>query len=68
MENTIENKIFNRMRKAKRGVFFFASDFATYGNSKSCNKALERLTGQGKVMRVGRRIYTIPLKRGSAAA
>ncbi|MDR1584174.1 MAG: type IV toxin-antitoxin system AbiEi family antitoxin domain-containing protein [Prevotellaceae bacterium] len=62
MDYTIENRIFERMKKAKRGVVFFATDFAAYGNSKTCNKALERLTKQEKVMRVGRGIYTIPRK------
>ncbi|GHT25125.1 hypothetical protein FACS189430_11290 [Bacteroidia bacterium] len=62
MNYNIEYKIFERMKKAKRGVVFFASDFATYGDSKSCNKALERLTKQEKIMRVARGIYTIPQK------
>ena len=50
------------MKKANRGVVFFTNDFASYGNSKACNKALERLTKQEKIMRVGRGIYTIPRK------
>jgi hypothetical protein len=62
MCDTIENKIFNRIKKAKRGVVFFTTDFTAYGNSKACNKALERLTKQEKIMRVGRGIYTIPRK------
>jgi len=62
MDYTIENKILERMKKAKRGLVFFTSDFTAYGNSKANNKALERLTKQGKIMRVGRGIYTIPRK------
>jgi len=62
MDYTIEGKIFERMKKAKRGLVFFTSDFATYGNNKTCNKALERLAKQEKIMRVGRGIYTIPRK------
>jgi hypothetical protein len=62
MIETIENKIFNRMKKAKRGLVFFATDFTAYGNAKSCSKALERLTEQEKIMRVARGIYTIPQK------
>lgn len=42
MDYSFENKILERMQKAKRGLVFFASDFAAYGNSKACNKALER--------------------------
>ncbi|MDR2844018.1 MAG: type IV toxin-antitoxin system AbiEi family antitoxin domain-containing protein [Candidatus Symbiothrix sp.] len=59
---TIENKVFERMKKAKRGVVFFASDFTAYGNGNTCSKALERLTKDGKIMRVARGIYTIPRK------
>lgn len=62
MDYTIENKIFDRMKKAKRGMAFFASDFAVYGTTKACNKALERLTQQEKIMRVARGIYAIPQK------
>ena len=50
------------MKKAKRGVVFFTTDFTAYGNSKSCSKALERLANQEKIMRVSRGIYTIPQK------
>ena len=38
MDYTIENRIFERMKKAKRGLVFFTSDFAAYGNSKTNNK------------------------------
>ncbi|MDR1024056.1 MAG: DUF6088 family protein [Prevotellaceae bacterium] len=62
MTETIENKIYSRMKKAKRGVVFFAADFTVYGNTKSCSKALERLTEQEKIMRVARGIYAIPQK------
>jgi hypothetical protein len=62
MEQSVENMIYSRMGKAKRGVAFFTSDFAVYGNNKTCNKALERLTKQNKIMRVGRGIYVIPRK------
>jgi hypothetical protein len=62
MDYTIEYKIFERMKKAKRGVAFFTTDFASYGNSKTCNKALVRLTKQKKITRVARGIYTIPRK------
>ncbi|GHT21286.1 hypothetical protein AGMMS4957_09810 [Bacteroidia bacterium] len=62
MDYTVENKILTRMKKAKRGVAFFSSDFAAYGDTKACNKALERLTKQEKIMRVARGIYVIPQK------
>jgi hypothetical protein len=62
MDYTVENKILGRMRKARRGLVFFASDFAAYGNSKANSKALERLAKQGEIVRVSRGIYTIPRK------
>jgi hypothetical protein len=62
MDENIEYKIFERMKKAKRGMVFFASDFSVYGTTKACNKALERLTKREKIMRVARGIYTIPQK------
>jgi len=62
MKQSIEYKIFERMKKAKRGTAFLITDFISYGNSKSCSKALERLTKEDKIMRVGRGIYVIPRK------
>ncbi len=62
MDNTVENKIFERMAKAKRGMVFFTSDFTAYGSDKAVNKALERLAAHEKIMRVGRGIYAIPRK------
>jgi len=62
MDYSIENMIYERMKKAKRGSVFFTSDFVAYGNSKACNKALERLAKQEKIMRAGRGIYVIPQK------
>lgn len=60
MEQTIEDKILNKMRQNRRGKIFFAKDFAAFGNYKACGKALERLANQGNIMRVSRGIYTIP--------
>jgi hypothetical protein len=34
MIKNIEDKIFERMKKARGGVAFFASDFAAYGDTK----------------------------------
>jgi hypothetical protein len=62
MDNTIENKILKKMKQNRRGKIFFANDFAVLGNYKACNKALERLTKQGEIMRVSRGIYAIPQK------
>jgi hypothetical protein len=35
MNENIEYKVFERMKKAKRGMVFFASDFAAYGDTKT---------------------------------
>jgi hypothetical protein len=39
----IEYKIFEKIKKCGRGKEYFASDFATYGESKSVSKALANL-------------------------
>lgn len=62
MNLTLEVQIFNRVKKAKRGMAFFADDFLAYGNSKACAKALERLVESEQLVRVGRGIYALPKK------
>ncbi|MDR3244829.1 MAG: type IV toxin-antitoxin system AbiEi family antitoxin domain-containing protein [Prevotellaceae bacterium] len=62
MEYTLEDKILKKMKLNRRGKIFFTNDFAAYGNNKACNKALERLTKQGVIMRVSRGIYALPQK------
>lgn len=57
---SIENKILNSIKKCGRGKIFFASDFANYGEKKSINKALERMTLNGYILRVSRGIYYYP--------
>lgn len=60
MSETIENKILNSVKKCGRGSVFFVGDFLSYGNRNSVNKALERLTDKGLMMRVARGIYCYP--------
>ena len=60
--NSIENKITNIIRKCGRGKFFFASDFVLYGEQKSINKALDRLTDSGLLLRISRGVYYYPKK------
>jgi len=60
MNNTIEYKIFNKMKQNRRGKIYFTNDFASLGNYRACSKALERLTNQGEIVRISRGIYTIP--------
>ncbi len=58
---TIENKILAKTRKRGRGSVYFISDFVSYGTRASVNKALERLTAEGTMMRVARGIYCYPI-------
>lgn len=60
MNETIENKILQRIRKCGRGSVFFSSDFHAYGSRVSVNKTLERMTAAGTVIRVARGIYCYP--------
>ena len=59
---TLENKIINKIKKAKRGQAFFVGDFLAFGNSKACAKILERLVQNEQLVRVGRGIYSLPKK------
>ena len=58
---SIENKILAHVRKCGRGSVYFISDFVSYGTRASVNKALERLTAEGTMMRVARGIYCYPI-------
>jgi hypothetical protein len=60
MSLTIENKIINKIKKARRGSLFFIDDFIAFGNSRAVNKALERLVAKDDIKRVARGIYTRP--------
>ena len=57
---TIENKILDSLKKRGRGTTFFSSDFVRFGEQKSVNKALERLTNDGVILRIGRGVYHYP--------
>ena len=59
-ENSIENKVIQKIRKCGRGKMFFASDFVGYGENKSVNKALERLATEGTILRISRGVYYYP--------
>lgn len=60
MTDTIEDKILNKIKKCGRGSVFFIPDFVSYGNRNAVNKALERLTDKGLVLRAARGIYCYP--------
>lgn len=48
------------MSKRGRGVMASPLDYAGYGDSKAVQKAFERLTATGKLIRVARGIYCYP--------
>ena len=48
------------LRSADVVLFFFIGDFVQYGSRNAVNKALERLTRKGLMLRVARGIYCYP--------
>jgi len=60
MFKSIDDKIISNVSKRGRGTIFFAADFAAIGEPKAINKALERLTNNGKIIRIARGIYCYP--------
>jgi hypothetical protein len=60
MTESIEIQILNRIRKAGRGVLFFAEDFTKKGSPKAVSKALERLVAKGELARAARGVYVRP--------
>ena len=59
-EQSIENKVLDQIKKSKRGGLLFAGDFVRLGEQKTINKALERLTNEGVILRISRGIYCYP--------
>lgn len=57
---SIENKILSIINRKKNGTILFASDFASTGERKTINKALERIALSGKIIRIARGIYCKP--------
>lgn len=57
---TIENKILARLKGGGRGRIFFPADFSGLGEPRSVLKALERMTNEGKIVRVSKGIYCYP--------
>ncbi len=57
---SIVNEIENRIKYGRRGKIFFAADFNSLGQPKSVNKAMERLTESGLLIRLAQGIYLYP--------
>ena len=60
MPESIEIQVLDRIKKAKRGTLYFSESFLSAGNAKAVNKALERLTKAGELLRVATGIYVRP--------
>jgi hypothetical protein len=59
---SIDDLIFRKIKKAKRGSLFFIDDFTDFGNTKAIGKALERLVKSGELHRVATGMYVRPVK------
>jgi hypothetical protein len=57
---SIDDNIIAKAKKCGRGKVYFVSDFAQYGESKSVQKALERLVKTETLLRLARGIYYYP--------
>jgi hypothetical protein len=55
---SIDNKVINKIKKAKRGSLFFIEDFISFGTAKAVAKALERMVETNEISRVARGIYS----------
>lgn len=57
---SVEDKILTSLKKSGRGVAFSPTRFAHYGSAAAVQKAIERLTDDGKIIRVARGVYSFP--------
>lgn len=57
---SIEDKVIRSLGKCGRGVAFSPARFAHYGSESAVQKAIERLTADGKIIRIARGLYFYP--------
>jgi hypothetical protein len=57
---SIVKEIENKLKSGRRGKILFASDFSLFGLPKAVNKAMERLTQSGMLIRLAQGIYLYP--------
>ncbi len=60
MIQTIESKVFAKIKKARRGTLFFIDDFIRFGNTKTIGKTLDRLSKEGELKRLAPGIFYRP--------
>jgi hypothetical protein len=57
---SIESKVLNKVKNARRGVLIFPEDFKTLGSSEAIRLALHRLEKDNVIARVAQGIYVRP--------
>ncbi len=57
---SVAKDIESKLKRGKRGKILFAADFSLFGQPKAVNKALERLTESGLLLRLSHGIYLYP--------
>jgi hypothetical protein len=60
MSNTIEDKIFTKIKKAKRGTLYFSDNFSSFGSAETVRRTLNRMVGEGELDRVSSGIFVRP--------
>ncbi|MDR0941972.1 MAG: DUF6088 family protein [Bacteroidales bacterium] len=60
MKESIEYKVFAKIKKAKRGTLFFVDNFAAFGNIDTVYRALNRLVEKDEIDKVTNGIYYRP--------
>jgi len=61
MSKSIEIQVLDKIKRNPRGTLFFVDSFTKIANTKSANKALERLVKSGELERVAQGIYVRPV-------
>jgi len=61
MSKSIEIQVLDKIKRSPRGTLFFVESFTKIANTKSANKALERLEKSGEIERVAQGIYVRPV-------
>lgn len=62
MLRSIEYQVSEKIKRNPRGTLFFMGSFASVGNTRAVNKALERLAKSGNLHRVATGIYVRPVE------
>lgn len=57
---SLVKEIEDKLKSGRRGKILFAADFSSFGLPKAVNKAMERLTESGLLIRLAQGIYLYP--------